>query len=108
MSTSNSSDSMFIYHRKNICCCGRYILSNGEPLVQNNIIHQELGPEGNFCGSYDHFVISNLENKVKKFISKLTEIKSSIESDFMLNGEWIENPSNLIKSIHEDCEELIK
>ena len=33
----------------------------------------------------------------------LTGIKSDIELDFMLDGEWVDNPSTLVKMCHEQA-----
>lgn len=44
---------------KTRCCCGKYEIS--EPMGINNITHEPLGPEGNFCGPYIHHLLRDLE-----------------------------------------------
>lgn len=34
-------------------------------------------------------------------LEKLEDIKEAIEGDFMLDGKWVDDPSTLIKYIHE-------
>ena len=68
------------------CCCGKYEdMDADEVIVHNNKVHQILGPPGNFCGPYDHYLISileksryKLENSLKDVLFMLLVFSSSI------------------------------
>jgi tryptophan 2,3-dioxygenase len=70
--------SEFISYATGRCCCGKFNdLDKGEDFICNDIVHQLLGPEDNFCGHKNTHLIINLESRVRELESELKHCKES-------------------------------
>jgi len=59
------------------CCCGKKDIDG--PIAINNIMHEPLGPIGNFCGPVDRHTIRDLLADNKRLKQALSAIVSPRE-----------------------------
>jgi hypothetical protein len=67
------------------CCCARY-KELSEPVVNNDYLHEPLGPRGNFCGPR----IQHELRDARRRIEKLEAERKTLGSDIEVAGELYE------------------
>ena len=68
--------SYIIQYVKGRCCCGKIDLApKNEDVIHNNIVHQLLGPEGNFCGPTHLHTIKHLESRVRELEAEMGKFR---------------------------------
>lgn len=78
-------DPIIISYTPGRCCCGKYKeLSNNEDVIHNDMVHQVLGPPGNFCGWKDNHTIVRLEKDIEKLKDKIEELESDPDGRDMI------------------------
>jgi hypothetical protein len=60
-----------------MCCCGRLRLQDGEGVVINGVMHEQVG-KGRFCGSVRDHTIQDLLNAVADKDKRMAELKRHI------------------------------
>lgn len=69
------------------------MLDDGAPEIHNNTMHEELGPEGNFCGPIINHENRDLRRQVNMLADALREIEWSNDP------EWQSDRAKLALSI---------
>lgn len=73
------------------CCCGKYQMDLGDgEFIHNDVVHQVLGPPGNFCGAkYTHMVV-RFEKEIEKLKNKIEELESDPDGRDMIYKKNVE------------------
>lgn len=65
-----------ITYKQGRCCCGKYQELDEEDFIHNEVVHQVLGPPGNFCGSKHTHMVVRFEKEIEKLKNKIEELES--------------------------------
>jgi len=80
--------SEFISYATGRCCCGKFNdLDKREDFIHNDIVHQLLGPEDNFCGHKNTHLIIKLKSRVRELYAELKAEKLSKSANAALVHE---------------------
>jgi hypothetical protein len=61
------------------CCCGKYQMDLTDPeFIHNEVVHQILGPPGNFCGAKHTHMVVRFEKEIEKLRRKIEEKDTEI------------------------------
>lgn len=59
------------------CCCGKYQMDlKDDEFIHNEVVHQVLGPPGNFCGAKHTHMVVRFEKEIEKLRNKIEELES--------------------------------